>query len=209
MSNNENYLSKLNEINAIPDEAIKRPGLPVGIYLQECENLYQWALEDIDKLLTVGVSKADLDDLTVRAGACREAQSIWMKEYNSKQIARQQWAIQKSECYSFRNYLLRSMRFAFRNDKELLGRVSAIAQGASNADMIQDLNDISVLGNENSELLASIGVTSEMLAEAATRSDALATLLANVNSEKSRLSEYKITRNKAYTHLKELADRGY
>ena len=209
MSNNENYLSKLNVINAIPDEAIQLPGLPVGIYLQECENLYQWALEDADKLAAIGVSKADLDDLPVRAGACREAQSLWMKNFRSQQNAQRQWAVQLPEAYALRNDLLRAMRYAFRNDNVLLGRVNSIANGSSNADMIQDLNDISVLGNENLAPLAVLGITSEKLTEAATRSDNLARLLANVNDEKSRLGEYKITRDKAYTHLKQLVDELY
>ena len=206
MSNNEDYLSKLNVINAIPAHAIQLPGLPVGIYSQECENLYHWALEDADELASVGISRAILDDLPVRAGACREAQSIWMSEYQSKQKAQAAWAVQLLAAFDFRNDLLRSMRYAFRNDTSLLARVATIAKGLSNADMIQDLNDISVLGNDNFELLAAIGITPEKLA---IRSDDLASLLAIANGEKGRLSESKILRDKAFTHLKELADRVY
>ena len=209
MVNNENYLAKLDVINAIPAEAIVVPSLPVGAYLQECENLYQWALVDLAKFTAIGITKAMLDDLPVRAGACREAQSIWMKDFRSQQAAQLQWSEQSPVAYALRNELIHAMRYGFRNESALLGRVSAIAEGTGDPDMIQDLNDLHVLGNENAALLLAVGITAEKLAQAATLSDEMAELLALANGNKAEQSQTKTIRDKAYTHLKQLTDEVY
>jgi hypothetical protein len=43
MSNLEDYNMKLEVIKAIPDDQIKNPNLmPIRIYIQESEHLYEW-----------------------------------------------------------------------------------------------------------------------------------------------------------------------
>ena len=209
MSNKENYLNKLETIKSIPNEETLVPNLPMGSYLQECENLYQWALTDLEKLESIGFTKAMLDDLPVRAAACREAQSIWNKDFRSQQIAQQEWKEKSPAVYEMRNALLHAMRYAYRNDAALMGRVSAIADGSGNADMIQDLNDITVLGRQNPTQLLAVGIDEAKLTEAATRSREMATLLAQANGDIAEQNQSKIIRDKAYTHLKQLADEVY
>ena len=209
MSNNQDYLNKLETIKSIPNEETLVPNLPMGAYLQECENLYQWALTDLEKLTSIGITKAMLDDLPVRAGACREAQSIWNKDFRSQQIAQQEWNEQSPAAYDLRDALLHAMRYAYRNDAALLGRVSAIADGNGHADMIQDLNDLTVLGRQNPTQLLAAGIDEAKLTEAAKLSDEMAILLARANGDIAEQNESKIIRDKAYTHLKQLADEVY
>jgi hypothetical protein len=118
-------------------------------------------------------------------------------DYNAKQ---------SPEAYAFRNDLLASFRFAFRKDDALLSRVSAIAEGSGHADLIQDLNDLAVLGRENPDPLTAIGFDLTQLDLAATRADELANLLAEANGDKADPNYSKTIRDKAYTHLKELVD---
>ncbi|MDD3320466.1 MAG: hypothetical protein PHS59_03385 [Paludibacter sp.] len=209
MANNEDYQSKLEVINAIPTEDILVPDVPVGSYLQECENLYKWALQDLEILAGIGLTKEKLDDLPVRAGACREAQSIWMKDYRSQQAAQLQWIEQSPGAYALRDELLHAMRYAYRNETSLTSRVRTIADGRGDPDMIQDLNDLNVLGTENIDLLLTVGITAEKLAQAATLSDEMADLLALANGDKAEINQSKTIRDKAYTHLKNLADEVY
>ena len=68
MSNKQNYQDKLEVINAITVEDTLEPNLPVDTFLQESENLYLWALTDVEKLTGIGITQAMLDDLPVRAG---------------------------------------------------------------------------------------------------------------------------------------------
>ena len=46
MSNQDDYLAKLDVIKAIADEETKSPTMPVDVYLQEAENLYHWCQDD-------------------------------------------------------------------------------------------------------------------------------------------------------------------
>lgn len=206
MANLDDYNAKLAEIQAIANEDVTDPGIPVAIALQEAENLYHWSLDDADKLSVVGIERSQIEDLPVRAGACREAQSIWNKDYRSQQEAQKEWTIQAPEAYDFRNDLLASLRFAYRNNDALLSRVRAITDGTGHADMIQDLNDIAVLGRENPEPLTAISFELTLLDRAAIRADELADLLAEANGDKADPNEAKIIRDKAYMYLKVLVD---
>ncbi|WP_319482928.1 hypothetical protein [uncultured Draconibacterium sp.] len=206
MANTDDYNAKLAEIEAIPNEEVKDPNMPVDIALQEAENLYHWSSDDVEALKVVGTTKAMLNDLPVRAGACREAQSIWNKDFRSQQEAQEEWAEKSPLAYEFKTDLLASMRFAYRKNDALLSRVSAITDGSGHADMIQDLNDIAVLGRENPDPLTAISFDLEQLDEAATLADTLADLLAEANGDKADPNESKIIRDKAYLHMKELVD---
>ncbi|WP_346863281.1 hypothetical protein [uncultured Draconibacterium sp.] len=206
MANSEDYLAKLETIKAIPDEETLVPNLPMDNYLQSCENLYHWALDDLPKLTVVGLKKSMIDDLPVRTGAARYAQSVWNKDYNSQQEAQKRWTEEAPAAYELRDMLLRTFRYAYRKDEALLNRVRAIAEGEGNDDLVQDLSDLSVLGKENPDPLTAMGFDLALLDTAESESDAKATLLAEANGDKAIQNESKVIRDKAYTHLKELAD---
>lgn len=206
MANQEDYLAKLELIQAIPDAAIQIPNQPVDSFLQESENLYHWSLDDAAQLNPVGISTNMLTDLQVRAGTCREAQSIWNKDFRSQKEAQKEWTGISPAAYELRNDLLHTMRFAYRKEDPLISRVAAISQGDGHADMIQDLNDIAVLGKENPDQLSIVGFDLTELDTAATKADELADLLARANGDRAEQNDSKIIRDKAYTHLKELVD---
>ena len=206
MSNTDDYNAKLETLKAIPDSEAQAPTIPVGISVQETEDVYKWALDDQKQLKTVGITLEMLNDLPVRAGALREAQSIWNKERFSQEEAQRNWAARSPLAYELRDELLHHFRFAYRADDTLLGRVSAIAEGNTNADMIQDLNDLAVLGRANLAPLKAIAFDVKKLDEAATQADELADLLATANGDREEQSESKLLRDKAYTHMKELVD---
>ncbi|NQU51573.1 MAG: hypothetical protein HQ522_03440 [Bacteroidetes bacterium] len=206
MSNIEDYNAKLETIKAIPVEEVKEPAMPVDASLQEAENLHHWSMDDAEALKVVGVTMAMITDLPVCAGACREAQSIWNKDFRSQKDAEKLWGVQAPLAFDFRNDLLQTLRFAYRKDTSLLGRVAAITDGNTNADMIQDLNDIAVLGRENPAPLTAISFDFTQLDLAATRADELADVLAEANGDKADQNESKIIRDRAHTHLKMLVD---
>jgi len=206
MSNNEDYLATLEAIKAIADEDTLVPNLPMDTYLQMNETLYHWSLDDAEDLSAIGITREMLDELAVRNGACRETQSIWNKNYHSQQEAQKQWNEESPAAYELRDELLHAMRYAYRNDEALMNRVRAIAEGDGHADMIQDLNDLAVLGKENTDPLTALNFDLEMLDTAASLSDQMATLLAEANGDKAIQNESKVIRDKAYTHVKGLAD---
>jgi len=84
--------------------------------------------------------------------------------------------------------------------------VAEIADGNSNSDMIQDLNDMAVLGKNNVAPLQALGFDLNKLNVAAETSNAMAELPAAANGDKSLQSETKMIRDKAFFYLKQRVD---
>lgn len=205
-------MSKINfetlqaEIEAISGVEIKKPNMPVEKYVQEAANLEVWSAEDQAQLVAVGVSAGIFNALPVRTGALRYTQSVWTKERHTKEEAQQQWTKQAPLAVELKDRLEHTCRFAFRERPDLLNKIHEIEQGNGNADLVQDLSDLSVLGEANVELLSAIGFDIAVLAEAATLSQALSNLLAQVNGEQTDGNVTKVIRDQAYTLLKRSVD---
>jgi len=202
----ENLAACLDKIIAIPSEETQTPSLPVNVFLQESEDTFHWTSEDMPLLATIGMNEEKRLDLNVRTGACRESQSLWNKDRRSTKDAEKQWIALAPVAYNLRDELIHKFRFAFRNDPKLLGRVSEIAEGTGHADMIQDLNDLAVLGKENEALLTPINFDLTLLDTAAETSDNGADVLAIANGSKQKGNESRVLRDKAYTYLKQSLD---
>lgn len=203
----ENYDSKLALLEALPLDDVQPPRTPVDIILQAAENLWVWAQEDQQALISKGIDWALYgEDLSIRAGACRYAQAIWMKERYSQEEAAKLWKEESPKAYALRDDLLADLRFAYRKRTDLLARVRAITDGDGDADMIQDLTDISVLAKANTQELMVINYDLDTLDLAEQKSGELAETLAKANGSRLDNSKAKETRDRAYTHLKEAMD---
>jgi len=202
----ENLAACLVNIKAITSEKTQAPSLPVNVFLQEAEDTFHWTSEDMPLLATIGMNEEKRVDLNVRTGACREAQSLWNKDHRSTKDAEKQWLSLSSIAYDLRDELIHKFRFAFRSNPQLVGRVSEIAKGTGHADMIQDLNDLAVLGKENQDMLTPINFDLSILDTAAETSANCADVLAIANGSKQKGNESKVLRDKAYTYLKQLVD---
>ncbi|MFB6317298.1 hypothetical protein [Saccharicrinis sp. FJH54] len=206
MANSEDYNAKLDAIKAIPNDLVQIPSLPVDVFLQETENLYHWSLRDAEKLIGVGITQDMIDDLPVRAGALRQAQSLWFKDRYSQEEAQKEWADKSPGAYELRDELLHDFRYAYREDAALLGRISEIADGSGHADMIQDLSNLATLGKANTGPLEAIGYDMSKLDIADQTAESMADILATANGDKAEQNETKLIRDKAYTLLKERVD---
>lgn len=206
MSNSEDFAAKQAEIEAIPADQVKSPGLPIDVFLQEAENTVQWCQQDKDKLTAAGLDWTLVDDVPVRCGALRQAESLWFKERFSREEAEKEWSEKSPQAYDLRNQLLHDFRFAYRKDSDLAGRVSQIAEGSGHADMIQDLNDLAELGKANPDQLTAIGFDATLLDTAATMSDEMAELLSRATSDRAGDNQARVTRDKAFTLLKQAID---
>lgn len=205
-STSKNYNDLKAAIVAIDDKLLKDPDIPVDIFNQEAENLYQVALNDKSALLARGLKEETLTMLQKAAGACRYAEANWNKERNEKEAAGQEWKVRSPEAYTLRNDLLSELEFAFFDDYELKTTIGRIREGNNDADMIQDLMDLSVLGKDHTDLLAKTGFEAAMLDQAETMADQMSVLLAKANGAKESNNESKIMRDKAYIFLKQLVD---
>ena len=206
MSSTTDYNELLPVFTEMNPADVLIPNIPIDVFVQEAENLYHWCPDDEDALIRVGLDWNLVTTLPIRAGACREAQSIWIKERNIRQDAEQAWKDEAPAAFDLRDQLIHDFRFAFRKSDGLLSRVEEIAQGDSNSDMVQDLNDLAILGNAHTDLLGLINFDLVKLETAAEVSDRMGDLLGATNGERKEVSEAMQIRDKAYTYLKQAVD---
>ena len=206
MASSDDYQAKIAEIEAIPDDDLKSASMPVDVFLQELENSYKWVQEDKDRLIAAGLDWNLVDDLPLRAGALREAQSLWFRARFAREESEKEWKTKAPEAYDLRDTLLHDFHFAFRNEPNLAKRASAIAGGSGHADMIQDLNDLALLGKKHLEELTKIGFDITLLDKAAVTSDEMASLLSSVTTDRADQSAERIIRDKAFVYAKQAID---
>lgn len=206
MSNIADFEKKLPEITAISKENIVDiSNIPIEIYIQEAEDLYKWCQADKEQLIKRGLVWDIVDDIPLRAGALREAESRWIIQRFNKKDNGLLWKKSAVEAFELRNTLIHEFRFAYRKNEYLLGRVNAIAGSQNYAAVIQNLNDLSVLGKANPDELKTIEFNFSLLDVAAKLAKELGSLLATIRSE-SDYSAVKIIRDQAFTYLKQAID---
>ena len=207
MSNVEEYNMKLEVITAIPDDQIKTPNqIPVEIYIQEAESLFSWCQEDKDELTVSGLDWTLVEDLPTRCGALREAESKWGKERFTREEAEKLWLREAPKGYDLRNVIAHHFYYAFQHDQSLIDKVNYFLEGSTHAGMIQCLNDFSVLGRDNQELLTNIGFDLTLLDLAAQKADELAPIYGAATRDREDYHAVKKIRDQAFTHVKEVVD---
>lgn len=206
MSSTTDYNELLPVFAEMDPADVLTPNIPIDVFVQEAENLYHWCLDDQNTLVRVGLDWNLVTSLPLRAGACREAQSLWTKERNTRQDAEQAWKLEAPAAFGLRDQLVHDFRFAFRKSDGLLARVDEIALGDTNSDMVQDLNDLATLGRANGELLGVISFDFSLIDKAAGLADRMGDLLGATNGERKEVSEAMQIRDKAYTYLKQAVD---
>jgi hypothetical protein len=203
----EEYNMKLEVITAIPDDQIKNPNqIPMKIYIQEAESLFSWCQEDKDELTVGGLDWTLVEDLPIRCGALREAESRWGKERYTREEAEKLWLLEAPKGYELRNVIAHYFYYAFQHEPSLIDKVNYFLQGSTHAGMIQCLNDFSVLGKDNQELLTNIGFDLTLLDLAAQKSDELATIYGDATRDREDYHAFKKIRDQAFTHVKEVVD---
>ncbi len=208
MSNSADFEVHREAIEAYPIENLLKRSIPMAVYFAEAETLAKVVDEDEDRLIGAGIKPEMIAGLPSLIGAARESQSIWTANRFGREEVEKEWGALLPEAYELRDEILHGFRYAFRNDEQLLGRVKAIAEGNGSSDLIQDLNDVSVLGREQESLLLAIAFDMAKLSHAADTSDRLANLLAEKESGRD-VNQHRVIRDKAYSLLKESVDEIY
>lgn len=200
------YDGMIEAIKAIPDSSTISPNMPVAVAIQEAEDLVHWCETDQEALTKSGLDWQLVTTLAARAGACRYAQSVWAKEFQTRQDAELQWKQRSPEAFDLRDELVHHFYHAFHNRPDLVAKVQAIADGGSADDMLQDLSDLAVLGEANLPLLTAVGVDTTLLERAKTLADELSEILALANGQRENHNEHKLIRDKAFIYMKQAVD---
>lgn len=207
MSNKENFDALLPKYETIVKNEIKDPNLPVDIAIDEALDLFAIASKDKMQLSTSDLDMSLIDDLPLRAGGLRYGQTLWTQVYTDKSEAEEQWKEIAIEAFELHDELLHFSKYAYRNDSKLMGVVNRIAEGYGNADMVQDLSDLAMLGTNNPEPLEGVHYQMEKLERVYELSDICGVLLGKVNGARADNDKpAKEMRDRAFTHLKQAVD---
>ena len=206
MKNARDLQSMLPQIEAIPADQVMAPAMPVAIYIQEAEDLNVWMQQDRASLEAHGQPAELLDSLPERIGALRQAESEWNAARYDREQAQADYQELSGQAFELFAQLLRHFRYAFRKHAALLARLPNGTGWASDADRIQDLNNLAVMGREHVDLLEAAGFDPALLDQLATLSDTVADQCALARGERASGRGSKIMRDRAYTHLKAAVD---
>ncbi len=200
MNYQSDYESILPQLEALDVNNIWRPRAPIDVIALEGESLFKWAGPDKDILTANGLDWSLVESLPQRAGALRQAESIYIADKSRTKEASTQWEAQSPEGFELRHFLLRTFRYAFKNSPEALEQVKPISEGKRQSDMVLDLNSLAVLGEQHRDKLEAIGFDFSLLETARTSAKHLGELLADyrISSFQSHSLEM---RNRAYTFL--------
>lgn len=207
MSKQKYYQTKLAAIKAVDPKAIKLPNMPVGQFIQEGFDLLEWCKEDKDILISKGLDWSLTEELHPLLRALTKSQAVWDTHRNSSSEAVDNFKEMLAEAEELHAELIHDYRHAFRADKQVLSTIRSIARGQSQADLIQDLNDLVVVGRRYPSPLSDIGFDSDKIDKAVNLSSELAENLAQVNTERACRSELKVYRDQAYTLCKNSVDQ--
>ncbi|MGQ7869641.1 hypothetical protein [Sunxiuqinia sp. sy24] len=202
MANFQPTTEQLDTLLAIPINQLRRPAMPVSIYLQEANDLYVWSQDDRAKLLEVGLTLMIFDELMVGFHLLKYYQGRWKKE--QKQVEPQLEVLQEKQqqARQLQQDVASSFRFAFRQEPELLKTLRLLLKTlrlllkrAPYAALYQSLNDLAVLGESHPDLLLSTGFNLDALGQ--------------LRQLAAELPEWHASAVKKTSNSKELRDRAY
>ncbi|MBK3517666.1 hypothetical protein [Carboxylicivirga marina] len=202
MSNEKEYEVILPLASEIRNDEILKPNMPIKQAVYEAEDLSSWCSKDQEALIEVGVPETHFTNLNLAAGALRHAESIWNDDDDSRKEAELKWRETEPLAYDVLEELVHICFFVYDEDQSLLNKVREIASGNSDADLIQGLNDLAVIGKNHPHPLLKV----ELLNKASQYSSELGDIRATANSEKFEATESLMNRNKIYTLLKRYTD---
>jgi len=206
MSDKADFKARQKEVEKISKQEVILPNMPVKVYINEAEHLYRSATRDRKELEAASLDTVTIEELKVRTGVCRVAQSLLVSERNLKEDAQKEWDEKSPIAYELKGQLTHDCDFAFRKEPALLKRLNEIREGDGHADMIQDLSDLSVLCEKNWSYLEAINVPRKRVQQAGDMADEMGGLLAMANREDGADAIAKEFRDKAYTYLKVVVD---
>lgn len=190
------------QLMAIPLEQLEYSALPIHVALQEAHdlNVLVGNPEIRERLLAVGLPKAELTALPKAIDAAREAQSAWVvvrdRTKNDAQKQREQAGDE------LRADLVAAARWNLRKDRVAQATIDAIQEGEGVEDLVQDLVDLAALLDRNLDAFAADTTfdASERAELARSTAEAIQSGLSKARLARTQ-EQAKELRDRAYTYL--------
>jgi hypothetical protein len=202
----EDLLLWKDEIDKVKEDETVPVGMPLKQYLVQSRFVCKRFELKREVLEQGGMDFKVVASLTSLANVARELLSNQSMVIFPNIASKRAWEKGKEQAEELLYDLKAAMDYAFRDYPELLGQVSAIREGSSNPDLIQDLSDAAVLAESNAALLTEARYDMANAERAAELAKELAELLAQATIDRSTSPENCIIRDKAFTLLKRKMD---
>jgi hypothetical protein len=191
---------------ALGADAFEAPRMPIAMALQEANDLETLLTEDAavtPKLLAIGLPREVVLALAPSVSLAREAQSRWVVVRDGSKPEAQREREARGD--ALRQELLSAARWNLRDDRAALGTLSAIAEGESLSDLIQDLNDLAEL-IERKRAAFERDETFDVAASAEEARTLSSEISAGVGAARleSDAATARALRDRAYTHMAEV-----
>ena len=200
------YEKEKSAIEAIDIKDILVPNMPINIFIDEALDLHECGNRDKNLLTAEGLIDEAINSIPTRANALRYLQSVWMKNYDSTNKNMAEWVQMRDEGKELKSIIMHAFRFAYRNNSDVIKKIRRIDEGSSNADTVQDLHDLGILGKEYPEELSQTSFDITNLDRAIDLSVKMGKALAKSNDDSAEDVNHKVLRDKAYTHLKTVVE---
>jgi len=201
------YEKLLPQISAITDYAV--PKIPPEEIVGEANRVIALIKEDRAKLERSGIELHYLDSFEERAGAMSWAAADMVTCINMESTAKKEWDDLHPEADEVRRKLLKTLKRAFRKNRDLSEAVARIKDGSGNLDQVLDFLSMSKLAQENKEMLENVFADLSLIDRSSELHTKMSDILSRMVTDPKKLNQAKVTFYKAWTHLNEALKEVY
>jgi len=199
------YKQWLQKLDALPEDAIRKPKMPIKELCSEAEQLAVTCRNDKSLLIKTGLDWQDVKDLKTLSNALRYCESLWQAT-PKKSAELKQWLEVKKQAMALKKELLRHYHYAFFHHPAIKKKVSSIGLNRSNKYLSQDLALLAQYGLKHAAILAKINFDAQQIEMAQQLSKQVSETLADNRVYITPKDSIKRRRDSAYTLLYQKLD---
>lgn len=193
----QDYQALLPILHSIPAATVERARIPSGQLVLEAMNLQRLANTDRTVLEPLLRDWSLVESLDQRCGALMHAQALWDVSRCEYDRTLSEWQQLQDDARDTARELKRAFGYAYRNDRKVVAKISALSRGYSNNDLIQRLKAYATIGAAHPQPLTAIGFDPQRLE----RAGALAHRMTDVHGQ--------VKAGSARSHATEMRDRAH
>lgn len=180
--------------------------IPIARLIQEANDLYLFCKNDKKELVGEGLDWNDAERLPVLLNECTNAEveyQVYKDNYESETVKLKKFVLR---CRKLRRFIAEKLRLAIASTGADL-KIPSYKKSWSRVELIQDLNDLAVIGKDNKEVLQPMGFEMSKLDLAANMSIELSEKIVDIIISNPSESPQKKIRDKIILELSSLIAR--
>lgn len=197
----EHYAQMLSTLVAIGPQEIASLNMPAAEAIQEGYRVTQLVEQHYERLLATGVGAELLDSMYGRAAAYAHSVATVDGYVTQSGVDTEVWKEIKARGYGIRRRLLIQLRYACRQDTQLLEILDGIAAGRGDMDMVRDLLGLYEFARAHRVLVEGVGGDMVIIEQVLTTHNELRHLDARISTTRKQMDEAARIASQAWTYL--------